>query len=202
MATLGLINTLSHVSPAEGLDITILFPDTGTLVIEQNGRRRLRVDREIGVHGTTVLSSLHGIRQMINIQRAQEADALAQSVDLLAAGDFAVPEQTMRYEVLPHPRCICLFRVDRAILRPIGPNSFDVSIHGTLQPFDLEQAPPYRALSYTRGPPCIDFNIPEPESIPEITSYISAMATSSGSQITSTRHLPTSARLATSAISG
>jgi hypothetical protein len=76
------------------------------------------------------------------------------------------------YDQLPHPRYIRLFRVDRAIFRPIGPKSFDVSIYGTLEPFDWEEAPPYSALSYTWGHPYVNFNLAEPEPVPEITSHI------------------------------
>lgn len=176
MAIIDNINILSYDSTAEGLDITVFFPDRGRVVfhVERNKKRPLRTDREIGVNGATVLSSLHALRQMVNHYSAQVSDAVVQLVDALATctEDLTVPEQTMRYEQLPHPRCIRLFRVDRAILRPIGPKSFDVSIYGTLEPFDWEEAPPYSALSYTWGHPYVDFNLAEPEPVPEITSHI------------------------------
>jgi hypothetical protein len=175
MALFRSINFLSQlaVSDTEGRDITVHFADTHICMMEQGERRPLWVNKEIGEQGTTVLSSLHAIYQMVDIDRLKvDGIPSATAVESPSAGDFAVPEQTMQYDALPHPRCIRLFRINRTILRPIGPKAFDVSLHGTLQAFDLDKAPPYCALSYTWGHPYIDFNSSEPEVLPEISSYI------------------------------
>ncbi len=107
----------------------------------------LRIETDVEASTMMHFSSFYKLSTVEKV----EARMSEREISSLGAskGPFPIPPETLAYEPLPTPHSTRLFRLRWIDFTPIAPNTFDVTLHGEMQSFELDKIPPYRALSYT-----------------------------------------------------